>query len=108
GCEDARTYVWDAATWRQQAILEGHDQSVPWLSFNHAGNVLASRSWDGTTRLWDPVSGRQLVSAPGAALRFSPDDRRLAFIEDARIGIWEVADGRECRTLHHGQVGNRT
>jgi hypothetical protein len=27
---------------------------------------------------------------------------------DSLLGIWEFADGRECRALHHGMVGNRT
>src|SRR5262249_40907874 len=30
-----------------------------------------------------------------------------AFRRWERVGVWEVADGRECRTLHHGRVGNR-
>jgi len=28
--------------------------------------------------------------------------------EDAGFAFWELADGRECRALHHGMVGNRT
>jgi serine/threonine protein kinase/WD40 repeat protein len=108
GCEDKRVYVYDTATWQQQAILEGHDLGVIGLAFNHAGEVLASSSWDGTTRLWDAVAGKLLVQAPGRLVHFSLDDRHLAFTKDERIGVWEVADGRECRTLHHGQIGNRT
>jgi serine/threonine protein kinase/WD40 repeat protein/Tfp pilus assembly protein PilF len=97
---------------RLQAVLEGH-QGIPiHLSFNHAGNLLVSHSWDSTTRLWDPVAGRSLVTAPGLGLIFSPDDRHLAFKdtgpEGLHLGLWEVADGTECRTLHHSAPGNRS
>jgi len=112
GCADTSIYVWDAPHRRLQAVLEGHQALPIHLVFSHAGNVLASHSWDNTTRLWDPVSGRALVSSPGLGLRFSPDDRRLAFKdtgpEGLQLGFWEVADGQECRTLHHGAIGNRS
>jgi serine/threonine protein kinase/WD40 repeat protein/Flp pilus assembly protein TadD len=135
GCDNTHIYVWDmfnpspnplpgsgrgqgersggvSPVGRLHAVLEGH-QSLPiYLTFNHAGNLLASHSWDNTTRLWDPVSGRSLVSAPGFGISFSPDDQRLAFgdsgPEGLQLGVWEVADGKECRTLHHGAIGNRS
>jgi serine/threonine protein kinase/WD40 repeat protein/Tfp pilus assembly protein PilF len=112
GCDDTRIYVWNMVERRLQAVLEGHLALPIRLTFNHAGNLLASLSWDNTTRLWDPVSGRALVTSPGLGLLFGPDDRRLAFRdvgpEGLQLGIWEVADGKECRTLHHGANGNRS
>src|SRR5262249_52976789 len=72
------------------------------------GDVLASTSPDGTTRLWDPTSGRSLVSAPGFLSGSSRDGRRLAFHRGySAVGVWEVAAGQECRQLHYGRVGNR-
>src|SRR5207244_13249232 len=78
--------------------------------FSPAGNLLASAGSASTTRLWDPVSGTQRVTAPGYFLRFSADGRRLGFInaDTATLGIWEVAGGRVCRRLHHGRVGNQS
>jgi eukaryotic-like serine/threonine-protein kinase len=108
GCDDRNVYVWDTADWRQQAVLEGHQKQAFRLAFSPVGELLATASWDGTTRLWDPVSGRQLVTTAGTCSQFSGDGRRLAFRRDSRMGLWEVADGRECRVLHHGRVGNRT
>jgi serine/threonine protein kinase/WD40 repeat protein len=107
GCDDRNVHVWDTELGKPQAVLEGHQKWVTGLAFSPAGDLLASCALDGTTRLWDPVSGRQLVSAPGACLRFSPDGRRLAFQNGPCLGWWEVADGRECRVLHHGRIGNR-
>ena len=109
GCgNDGKIYVWDMRAHRLQTVLEGHQGWVTTLAFHPAGDLLASSSiQDGTTRLWDPVSGRHLVAAPGRCIRFSPDGRRLAFYDGRSIGIWEVADGKECRLLHPGRVGNR-
>jgi WD40 repeat protein len=93
---------------RVQAVLEGHQKYVVALAFHPGSGLLASGSADGTTRLWDPIIGRHLMSAPGRCVHFSSDGRQLAFHQDARLGIWEVADGQECALLHDGWVGNRT
>lgn len=96
---DFHIYVWNIEANRPQSLLEGHQGEVMALSFNHAGDVLASRSLDGTTRLWDPVAARELVRVDGDFQRFSSDDRRLAFRLGDTIGFWELAEC-ECRTLH--------
>ena len=62
--------------------------------FAHSGYLLATASWDGTTRLWDAASGEPLAIAPGDLLgSFAPDDRRLAFRSGGKIGVWDVAAG---------------
>jgi WD40 repeat protein len=106
---DHRIYVWDPTGDRLQSVLEGHQNTVVGLHFTHAGDLLLSTSWDGTIRVWDPIRGTCLLTAQAGLIRIGSDDRLLAVREDiAHLGIWELADGRECRTLHHGMVGNRT
>jgi WD40 repeat protein len=107
GCQDHLIYVYNVEEQRLQAVLAGHQSDVLYVQFSSAGDLLASNSWDNITRLWDPVSGKQWVSMAGTFVRFSADGRRLGFKKDSSFGIWEVADGRVCRTLHHGSVGNR-
>jgi serine/threonine protein kinase/WD40 repeat protein/tetratricopeptide (TPR) repeat protein len=90
-------YIWDVANPVQRLrVLKGHLAAVVDLAFSHAGDLLFSNSWDSTDRLWDPMTGQQLLSMPGGQYvehRFGPDDRALA-------PGWQVAAGRECRTFH--------
>jgi tetratricopeptide (TPR) repeat protein/WD40 repeat protein len=89
-------------------VLQGHTDRITNAEFAHTGYLLATGSWDCATRLWDAASGEPLVTAPGGMLGLAPDDRRLAFYTGGKIGVWEVAAGAECRTLHPGMLGNRT
>ena len=97
GCYDHDIYLWDVANPAQPLrILKGHFGAVVNLAFSHGGDLLFSNSWDSTDRLWDPMTGQQLVSRPGGVYRehhFGPDDQGL---DDG----WQVATGRECRTFH--------
>ena len=77
--------------------------------FARSGYLLATSSWDGTTRFWDGVAGAPLAMAPGNLTgSFSADDRRLAFTLGGKVGVWDVAVASECRTLHPGMLGNRS
>jgi WD40 repeat protein len=109
GCLSGRVYVWDVANpAKPLAVLEGHTNAVTQVAFTHRGDLLATGSWDQTVRLWDPWTGKQLVSSPGAfglyfpKLRFRHDDRWLAFGWDghSKAGLWEVAAGQECWVPH--------
>jgi eukaryotic-like serine/threonine-protein kinase len=118
GGEDSRIYVWDTETGQTRTVMSGHRGIVNCLSFSHAGDLLASTSWDYTVKLWDPFTGSELVSdvAQGDQmheLRFSPDDRQLAYaVNPGRpgqpymrsgnpYGVFEVATGRECRVMRY-------
>jgi WD40 repeat protein len=77
--------------------LSGHAAEVVAAGFHPDGRHLASSSWDGTTRIWDWITGesRLLHDVWTSALRFSVDGRRCAWsVGDARrqeIAVWEVA-----------------
>ncbi|MHB8519712.1 MAG: ATP-binding protein [Limisphaerales bacterium] len=73
-------------------VLTGHTAFVSGVMFNHEGTLLATRSWDGSTRLWDPATARFLLSTHrGYALQFSRDDTRLAYLlENRGVGFWHV------------------
>jgi serine/threonine protein kinase/WD40 repeat protein len=100
--------VWDMTSGAILSVLDGHINSGITIAFSHRGDLLESASWDGTTRLWDPVGGRELVRLPGSALGWGPDDRSLLVWQGTKVVSYEVSDGAECRSLPHGLFGNRT
>ena len=108
GSWGGRVFVWDVAGSRLASVLHGHTSAVINARFAHTGHLLATMGWDGTTRLWDAASGELLATAPGLELGFAQDDRRLAFRDGQKIGVWDVASGDECRTLHPAMLGNRS
>ena len=87
---DPRVYVWNVRRGALSSILQGHTAQIVGAQFAHTGYLLATSSWDGTTRLWDAAAGEPLAIAPGEFLGFSPDDRRLAFVWAGRSasGTW--------------------
>ncbi|MFF0492537.1 toll/interleukin-1 receptor domain-containing protein [Nocardia sp. NPDC004068] len=76
------------------------------------GRVLATGSNDGTVRLTDVRSGRQVGAFTAAAsvnfaLAFSPDGRKLATGSvDNTTAVWDVATGKSIYTLNSGGPGN--
>ena len=102
---DSKIYQWDVAQIGHPLplpTLTGHNSDVYDVKFNHGGDLLASSSWDDTTRLWDATSSEPLVRiAGGGNLSFNPDDKRLTVTgsASARYQVMEVASGRERRTF---------
>jgi WD40 repeat protein len=95
--DDFRCYVWNLETGMHQAILTNAEGPV---YFNRSGNLLATRGGLAVTRLWDPMSGELLLTAPGQSLGFSRDGKQLAFSTNTySTGVWEVHQGGEYRLL---------
>src|SRR5262249_41449146 len=85
----------------QVATLEGHVQQVTHLTFHPDGGLLASTSWDGVLRLWEPATGRPLLQLPMLAWpAFSSDGRWLGVAQPGeQAQLLEVTPSREYRTL---------
>jgi WD40 repeat protein len=75
------------------------------VGYAASGDQLLTTSWDGTTRLWDPRSGRQLAEMPASPTTHtssvSRDGRRFAVCNGRRMAIVQTERSPEYRTLYY-------
>ena len=106
---DLRIYLWDTETGAEYLPpLVGHTSPGIHMAFNRAGDRLVSVGWDQQTRLWDPVTGRLLLTMSGnCGTQFSADGTLIGFGGNgAKLQLWRVAEGRELRVLRRQTSDN--
>ncbi len=84
--------------------LTGHIDWVVGVAFSPNGNILASASFDTTTKIWRASDGALLQTIPGTAqqrcVAFSPDGTLLAVAGgDNNIRVFRTSDWTLVRTL---------
>lgn len=89
----------------QGQILQGHCDTVSCLAFSADGKMLASGGKEGTVRLWERDTGKELHRFEDndnlgivTAVEFSPDGKSLAFT-GAGVHVRDISTGKEIRTL---------
>ena len=93
--------LWGLGEDKPRAVLEGHHSAVVGLAFSPDGGLLATTSYDATVRLWNPRSGRQVLSTPGVlGPWFDRDGGRLAFADGTRLVVARVTPPEGVRTLY--------
>jgi WD40 repeat protein/nucleoside phosphorylase/uncharacterized protein YjbI with pentapeptide repeats len=93
-------------------VYTGHRAGVTACAWNPRGTACLSGSVDGTLKLWDAASGRELLTLAGHAssvscCAWSPDGSRLLSGSlDNTLKLWDAASGRELLSLtgHAGYV----
>ncbi len=103
GLADVISKVYDLTTGEELFALGGHLYSIRALTFSPDGTRIATSSWDETTKVWDAVTGKALLTFSGPLVddvAFSPDSALLAAAgEDGTTKIWDAVTGREIRTV---------
>jgi len=97
---------------REKRTLAGHTGIVWGVAFSPDGNRLATVSEDNTAKVWDLISGRELLALSGhtggiEGVAFSPDGKRLATAsQDKTAKVWDAHSGKQLYTLtdHKGSV----
>jgi WD40 repeat protein len=110
-------HLWDPTrTSKPVLTLRGHEEPARALAWNRDGERIASAHDDGTFKVWDATSGKQITSLPywvkedgsrgmakplaSSTLSWCHDGKRLAVAgEDEAITIWDVDAAKELATL---------
>jgi len=106
--EDAggKVYVWDVASRKLLHTLKGHWGAVSCVAFTADDRWLASAGGrgDGTIRIWDTTTGKELLSFNASSERFgvsyvsfSPDSHRLVSIGEGNALVWDTSTGKQIR-----------
>lgn len=100
--------IWEAGGQILHHSWQGHTSTVWALTFNPAGDLLASGCNDGSLTLWEVDTGNLRWSTRHAGdvnrLSFSPDGLRLAGAgdgDDRCVYLWHVPDGELLQTIPH-------
>jgi WD40 repeat protein len=97
-CTQGNLVLWEVATGKTLAVLEGHTSQVESVAFSPDGATLASGDRD-AVRLWDTATGEVRAVLQGhtiyvLSVAFSPDGATLASgSQDFTLRLWDVATG---------------
>jgi WD40 repeat protein len=115
GGDDRLIRLWDAATLRPEAVLQGHTGTIYTIVFAADGKTLASSGGDGTLRLWNltgpqPSCRAVLKSHQESivwSMAFSADSRTFATSDRTKtLRLWDLAGDRLTVRLVLDHPGN--
>lgn len=99
GTQDRTIRLYNCDNGKLTDVLEGHTSSISTVSFSHNGDFLATKSIDGTTRIWNCITWDTVIiindyssETPGSCVDFHNKQPLLAIsdLADRVIRIWEV------------------
>ncbi|MCG3127867.1 MAG: Serine/threonine-protein kinase PknD [Phycisphaerae bacterium] len=109
-CKDRNVYLWDARTGRLEMTFAGHRHDARFVWITEYDDLLLSRGWDNTLRLWNPRTGAPLMGPLQGCLPDAIAEYRIAGRIGSSMGILRFEPAHECRRLisaanHEGAAG---
>lgn len=125
GSLDNTVRLWDLKTGRETLSLTAHAGGAVSVVWSPDGRYLASAGNDAVIKLWNGATGALVKTLTGHTKKqttdvnktftgiynvaFSPDGKRLVSCgTDGKIIVWDVATGREIKTLRGGHKDDVT
>ena len=104
---DRLIHRWNPNTGERLATWRGHTSAVYALAMSRNGQRALSASYDGSSRLWDVATGRQLgqIGKHTKAIwsaDLAPDGTTVATVDNDRALLWQVAGTKPLRSFKHG------
>jgi serine/threonine protein kinase/WD40 repeat protein/Tfp pilus assembly protein PilF len=103
---DRAISVFDMADGEQLSLLQAHQSEGILARFQPGGDLLASSSWDGTTRLWDPIRGRLVVTLEGAFREWLDGGSSMVTGWGRELAVHKIAAGKERRAIDCRMLGD--
>jgi serine/threonine protein kinase/WD40 repeat protein len=100
--DDQLIRLWDVPSGKLIRVLEGHRQAGGVLAFDRSSGLLLSNDWSGILRVWDPPSGRQLLSltATNYPYLYNQVDGRVPAMKAATTETLQVLRLHPARAYH--------
>jgi WD40 repeat protein len=111
--KDHTLRLWASDSLQELRRFEGHTHSTRAVALSIDGKQAISASYDGTMRLWDTATGKELrtirTGAGSAGLALSPDGKTVLTTSSIRpplLRLWDLQTGKELRSFKgHTRLG---
>ncbi|MDQ7821605.1 MAG: caspase family protein [Candidatus Eremiobacteraeota bacterium] len=102
GSANQKAYVFDAASGKETAVLEGKSSYITGLAISQKGTLLATGCLDGTSALWDLASGRvaRAFTDDSSVFAVALNREGTLFATGYRLGKLKIREAGSGKLLH--------
>lgn len=100
--------IWNTAGWQLQQTMNGHSDQIFGAAFSPDDSKIVSASWDGSLRVWNTASGKQIKKVSKAhngriynllIPENSPEPIAVTGATDKTVKVWNYETGKLLKTI---------